>query len=203
MCVMQATPGTPLSTPGTSPEPDAPPPRRRLGVLFCVAAVVFAADAISKAIVVHTLTGHPPVRLLGGLIHLTLVRNAGAAFGFATGATVLFSLVAVAVIVVIVRTAPRLRSVPWAITLGLLLGGAAGNLADRLLRAPGPLRGRVVDWIELPHWPVFNLADSAIVIGGILAVVLSGRGLSIDGVRHTPEPSDREPSVTQATGRDG
>ena len=76
--------------------------------------------------------------------------------------TAVFGLVAIAVAVAIVRTARRLRSLTWAITLGLLLGGALGNLGDRIFRSPGFLRGHVVDWIELPHWPVFNLADSAI-----------------------------------------
>ena len=71
----------------------------------------------------------------------------------------------------------------WAVTLGLLLGGAAGNLTDRLLRSPGVFRGEVVDWIQLPHWPVFNVADSCIVCGGILAVVLAARGIRLDGSR--------------------
>ena len=95
-----------------------------------------------------------------------------------------FALVAVGVIVVIMRFAGRLRSSAWAVTLGLLLGGALGNLVDRLFRAPGPLRGYVVDWIQLPHWPVFNLADSAIVCGGALAVLLTLLGVELDGARH-------------------
>ena len=81
----------------------------------------------------------------------------------------------------ILRTSRRIRSVPWAITLGLLLGGATGNLIDRIFRSPGLFRGWVVDWIQVPHWPVFNLADSAIVCGGILAVLLSARGVHLDG----------------------
>jgi len=144
---------------------------------------VLALDVVSKLVVVDRLTDHAPVDLVGGLLTLRLTRNAGAAFGLADGATVLFTAVAVAVVVVIVRTARRLRSVGWAASLGLILGGALGNLADRLFRAPGPLRGRVVDWIELPHWPIFNLADSAIVCGAVLAVLLSSRGIGLDGQR--------------------
>jgi signal peptidase II len=87
------------------------------------------------------------------------------------------------VVVVIVRSASSLASTGWAVSLGLLLGGALGNLSDRLFRSPGPLRGEVVDWIELPHWPVFNVADSAIVIGGLLAVLLASRGIEMDGSR--------------------
>ena len=92
-------------------------------------------------------------------------------------------MIAITVIVVILRSSRRIRSVPWAITLGLLLGGATGNLIDRIFRSPGLFRGWVVDWIQVPHWPVFNLADSAIVCGGILAVLLSARGIRLDGQR--------------------
>ena len=137
---------------------------RRVRLLFLVAAVVFVADLISKTIVVATLSHRPPVRLLGGLLRLTELRNPGAAFSIGASSavmTVAFSLIAVGVIVAILRTSRRLRSVPWAITLGLLLGGAVGNLGDRIFRSPGPFRGYVVDWIQLPHWPVFNVADCA------------------------------------------
>jgi len=155
-------------------------------LLSAVAASVLAADVVSKSLVVAALSNRPPIRLLDGFLTLTETRNAGAAFSIGTGATLLFSVIAVAVIVAILRTARRLRSVPWAVVLGLLLGGATGNLGDRLFRAPGPLRGHVVDWIQLPHWPVFNLADSAIVVGGALAVLLAMRGVGLDGTRTVP-----------------
>jgi signal peptidase II len=141
---------------------------------------VLVADVVSKVIVVATMKPGEQVDLLGHVLRLTLTRNAGAAFSVGTSATVLFTVVAVGVVVVIAREARRLTSSGWAVTLGLLLGGALGNLCDRLLRSPGPLRGHVVDWIELPHWPVFNLADSAIVIGGCLAVLLASRGTPLD-----------------------
>jgi signal peptidase II len=149
--------------------------------LLVVAGLVLLADVVSKVIVVATLADGRVVHLVGHYLQLTNTRNSGAAFSVGTGATVLFTAVAVAVVVVILRTAKRLRSLGWAICLGLLLGGALGNLVDRLLRAPGPLRGEVVDWIQLPHWPVFNLADSAIVVGGCVAVLLSTRGVTLDG----------------------
>jgi signal peptidase II len=174
-------------------------------VLVGVAAFVLAADVISKVIVVADLSGHAPIRLLGGLLTLRLIRNSGAAFSIGTSMTVVFTAIAVGVIVFILRTARRLRSLPWAITLGLLLGGAMGNLADRLFRAPGPMRGDVVDWIELPHWPVFNLADSAIVCGGVLAVLLAVRGLRMDGTVDTggkPAPPDR-PGAPDHAGQAG
>jgi signal peptidase II len=96
------------------------------------------------------------------------------------------------VVVAIVRFARRLRSAPWAIALGLLLGGACGNLADRLFRAPGPGRGYVVDWIELPHWPVFNIADACIVVGAVIAVLLALRGIAVDGTRERHDDDDEE-----------
>jgi signal peptidase II len=156
-------------------------------VLVAVAAGALTLDVISKVIVVAQLSDRPPVELLGGLLTLRVTRNSGAAFSIGTGMTFVLTLIAVSVIIAILRTARRLRSLPWAITLGLLLGGATGNLLDRLLRSPGPLRGHVVDWIELPHWPVFNLADSAIVCGGVIAVLLATKGLQIDGTRATDE----------------
>jgi lipoprotein signal peptidase len=160
-------------------------------VLLAVAITVLVADITSKVIVVATLSGRPPVRLLGGLLTLRVDRNPGAAFSIGTSMTIVFTAIAVGVIIFILRTSRRIRSTAWAVTLGLLLGGATGNLTDRLLRSPGPLRGYVVDWIQLPHWPVFNVADSAIVCGGILAVLLAARGLSIDGTG--PERMARAP----------
>lgn len=149
---------------------------------------------------VATLSDRAPVRLLGGLLTLRELRNSGAAFSIGTSVTVVFTLIALGVIVAILRTARRLRSVPWAVTLGLLLGGAAGNLGDRLFRSPGFLRGHVVDWIELPHWPVFNVADSCIVCGGVLAVLLAARGISLEG-RQAARP-DRA-GVAVETGEQG
>ena len=165
------------------PGPQEPRRPRRVSLLFGVAAAVFAVDVITKIIVVATLTPGRQVPVIGSLLTLDLVRNSGAAFSFGPGMTILFTVIAVGVIIFIVRTSRRLRSLAWAVTLGLLLGGAAGNLTDRLLRAPGVFRGEVVDWVQLPHWPVFNVADSCIVCGGILAVVLAARGIRLDGTR--------------------
>src|SRR6266853_3447067 len=130
---MQAAPGTPLNRP-----PGAPGRPRRVGVLLAMAVFVIAADVISKSIVVAKMPDHRPIRLLGGLLTLTLTRNGGAAFSIGTSMTIVFTAIAVGVIVYILRTARNLRSSGWAITLGLLLGGATGNLLDRIFRAPGP-----------------------------------------------------------------
>ncbi|HXT42684.1 MAG TPA: signal peptidase II [Pseudonocardiaceae bacterium] len=164
------------------------PRRRRTGLLAAAAGVTLVLDVISKIIVVAFLEGHPPVKLLGGALYLVVFRNSGAAFSLGTGLTWLLSLIAVGVVVLIIRLASRLRSAGWAFGLGLVLGGALGNLVDRLLRSPGPLRGHVVDFLSLlapdgSVWPVFNLADSAIVCGGLLLVFLAATGRDFDGTR--------------------
>jgi signal peptidase II len=158
-------------------------PRRRVGILIGVAVLVLALDIVTKVTVVATLSNRAPIRLLGGFLKLRVDRNPGAAFSFGPSLTILFSLIAITVIVVILLFWRRIGSLGWAIGLGLLLGGATGNLVDRFFRWPGPFRGWVVDWIQLPHWPVFNLADSAIVCAGVLLVLLSARGIRMDGHR--------------------
>jgi signal peptidase II len=168
-------------------------------ILLAIAAGVLALDIASKAIVVATLSDRPPIRLLGGLLTLRESRNSGAAFSIGTSMTVVFTVIAVGVIIFILRTSRRIYSLPWAVALGLLLGGAMGNLGDRIFRAPGPFRGWVVDWIEVPHWPVFNLADSSIVCGGVLMVLIAARGYRIDGkVQATePRPGPEQPGPEQ------
>jgi lipoprotein signal peptidase len=150
-----------------------------VGVLAVVALVVLALDVLTKVWVVAELSDRE-IDVLG-LLTLRESRNSGAAFGLAQGATVVFTLIAAAVVAVVVRTAPRLRSRGWAVALGLILGGASGNLVDRLFRDPGPLRGAVVDFLDLGWWPSFNVADSAIVVGGALALLLSMRGIEPTG----------------------
>jgi len=181
--------------------PELPTGRRRTGLLAATAAVTLLLDVLSKVIAVLTLEGRPPVELLGGGLYLVVYRNSGAAFSMATGLTWLLSLVALGVVVAIVRLAPRLRSPGWAFGLGLVLGGALGNLVDRLLRAPGPLRGHVVDFLSLlapdgSVWPVFNLADSAIVCGGAVLVLLAATGRDFDGTRVPKRVPKRVPEGT-------
>ncbi|MFK4147576.1 signal peptidase II [Streptomyces sp. NPDC004065] len=172
-------------TEGTQdPAAERPRGRRRIAVLFAVAAFAYALDLVSKLIVVAKLEHHAPIRIIGDWLQLEAIRNAGAAFGVGEAFTVIFTVIAAAVIVVITRLARKLYSLPWAVALGLLLGGALGNLTDRLFRAPGVFEGAVVDFIAPKHFAVFNLADSAIVCGGILIVLLSFRGLDPDGTVH-------------------
>jgi signal peptidase II len=163
-----------------------PAGRRRLpAVTALIAALVLAADQAAKFVAVEQLTDRGRVDVLGDLFGLRLVRNSGAAFSLATGATWILTTVALIVVVVIIRIARRLGSRGWAIALGLVLGGALGNLTDRLFRPPDFFHGHVIDFLELPHWPIFNLADICINTGAVLIALLSLRGIGIDGSRLT------------------
>lgn len=166
---------------------------RVLLVLGGLAFLIYVCDLVSKTVVLRTLEGRAvPLEVVPGVLQFRVIFNSGAAFSIGTGATIIFTFIAAGVVIAIIRTASKLRSLPWAVTLGLLLGGALGNLTDRLLRFPSgfgrsvQFQGHVVDFIEVfpaTHFPVFNIADSAIVCGGILAVFLAWRGYQIDGTR--------------------
>lgn len=172
-------------------------PKRRVGLVFAVAAVIWVIDLVSKNLVAANLEGKEPVRVLGGLIYLQVIRNSGAAFSMASGMTWVFALVAAAVAIAIIWLSRRLRSVGWAIGLGLVLAGALGNLTDRIFRAPGPLRGHVIDFISAfaPNgegFAIFNIADSAICVGGVLIVLLSLLGKDYDGTSTRDKNSKKE-----------
>ncbi|MEX5632197.1 signal peptidase II [Parafrankia sp. FMc2] len=171
--------------------------RRAVLIVALTAACLIVLDVLTKVLAVAELSGRTPVEIIPGILDLRLTRNSGAAFSLAGGATVILSLVALVVVGVVVVTARRLASVGWAFVFGAMVGGAVGNLIDRVFRSPGPLRGHVVDFVHIHHWPIFNLADSAIVCGGVLAVILSLRGIGLDGTRLTAAPA--EPPATNPT----
>ena len=129
------------------------------------------------------MPGREPIVILGDWLQITYTLNPGAAFSMGGSFTFVLTAIAITVVVVIIRMASRLGSNAWAVALGGLLGGALGNLTDRLFRSPGPFRGSVVDWISVPNWPVFNIADSAIFCSAILMVWLSFRGIGLAGSR--------------------
>jgi len=157
-------------------------------VLAVTALLAVVLDQVVKELSTNGLTEGEPVRILGGLIYLSLLRNSGAAFSLGSGFTWVFPLVTVVVIGWIGYLTRKLRSVPWAIALGLVLGGALGNLADRLFRAPGPFQGHVVDMVSLfgpyaEYFAVFNVADACLSVGVALAVLLELTGRQRDGSR--------------------
>lgn len=172
--------------------------------MAAVAAIVLLADLATKQLALTNLAEREPARLLGGAVYLTLVHNSGAAFGIGAGYTWVFTLIALAVIGWLVWAVTRLRSLPWAVSFGLILGGALGNLADRIFRAPGPFVGHVVDMVSLfdPYgrvWPVFNLADSALFCGVLLAVYLELTGRQRDGTRISTRSGDSPASTRDQT----
>jgi signal peptidase II len=148
-----------------------------------VAVVGYAADLSTKILAVEHLTGRAPVHVVGDLLTLTLLRNPGAAFSTGTSYTAVLSCVAIVAAVSVAWTARRLASTGWALGLGFLLAGVLGNLTDRLFREPGFLQGHVVDFIRLPHWPVFNVADMCINVAAAVIVAQALRGMSVDGRR--------------------
>ncbi len=145
--------------------------------------LVWALDQATKSAAVAWLDDGRSVTLVPDVFWLTLTRNAGAAFSTGTGFTVVLSLIAVAVVLFVLRLATKLKDRWWALGLGLLLGGALGNLTDRFLREPSPLRGHVVDFFHLTHWPVFNVADIALTFAAITIILRTWRGVSLDGTR--------------------
>jgi len=137
---------------------------------LAVAAAVVVLDQLTKVWAVSGLSDGP-VRVVGSLLELRLTRNPGGAFSLLTNLTPVLAVLAVVMAVYIVRTTRRTADIVMAYSLALVLGGALGNLVDRLVRSPGFLRGEVVDFIKVPHWPTFNVADSAITVGVILIAI--------------------------------
>lgn len=146
-------------------------PRRYAALLISAVAVVIL-DQITKNLALERLSDRP-VYLVHGWLDLRLVYNSGAAFGLGQGRPLLFLAVTLAVVAVILYLAPRVERSALAVPLGMIVGGGLSNVADRVFRTSS---GRVIDFIDLHHWPVFNLADSAIVSGVILTMLLSWTG---------------------------
>ena len=199
---MQAARGTSLSD--DEPTRATRITRRRSRLVFAgLALVVYALDQVTKHLAVERLSDGD-VPLPGGWLTLHLVRNPGAAFSTGTEYTVVLTCFAIVATVVVLWVARRLGDLWWAVALGLLLAGVAGNLTDRLLRTPGPLRGHVVDFLQLPSWPVFNVADMAINGAAALIVLQAFRGTRVDGTRPDAEPEpDAEPDAETAPEREG
>lgn len=189
-------------------EPAAAPVGRRFVplLLLVVAVLVYAADQLAKNWVVANLPEGETVPVIGDFLRWHFVRNSGAAFSMASGSTWIFTILAVVVVVVILWQLRRLRSIPWALFLGLLLGGVLGNLTDRLTREPGFPQGHVIDFISTPWmWlgfneAIYNVADMAIVSGMVLFVVVTLFGLAIDG---SPRSARRRAEADDGVESDG
>lgn len=174
--------------------------RRAVTTLLALAVGIIGLDALTKELATNSLEGHAPVRILGGLVYLSFTRNSGAAWSIGSDYTFIFPIFAVGVAIWILFFARKLRSLPWAIALGLVLGGALGNLVDRVFRAPGGLSGHVVDFLSLfaPYgekFPIFNVADMALSFGVVIAIFLEYTGRMRDGTR-LPKTTKAEPTET-------
>jgi len=185
---MQAARGASLNpsdtvtpTTGAGRRPRARP--RALVVFATIAVLGYLTDLVSKILAVEHLTDRPPVQVVGDVLTLYLARNPGAAFSTGTSYTVVLTFVAFAAAVAVLFFARRLRSTGWAIGLGFLMAGVLGNLTDRVFRSPAVFRGHVVDFLELPNWPIFNVADVCINVAAGVIILQALRGVSLDGSR--------------------
>lgn len=173
MYVMQTTRGTSLNT----------TTRRCIWLFAAIGGVVWGLDQLTKVWAVAALSTGRVVDVIPGVFDLVLTRNPGAAFSLGTGLTAALSALAIVVVIVVIRAASRLRDTGWAIGLGCLLGGALGNLTDRILREPSFMRGHVIDFLHIHHWPVFNLADCAITVAAVIIIWRTWRGVGLNGKR--------------------
>ena len=145
--------------------------------LYGVAWFVWVLDLATKLWAISTLSDRSNIKVLGDFFQLTLVRNPGAAFSIAEGATIFLTLFGLFVLAVIFYFSTKITSKGWSVVLGLAMGGILGNLVDRIFREPGVLRGHVIDWLQVPNFPVFNIADSAIVAAAGISMLLSLRNI--------------------------
>lgn len=179
--------GRPVS--GSQVPAQAPLARPRRAVLFSVfaafAVFVYLFDQLTKLWVTNTMVEGERTPVLPPLLHWYYIRNSGAAFSIGENVTWVFTIIMAAVSIAILLQLRKLGSAWWALALGLLLGGALGNLTDRLFREPSFAMGHVVDFIQLPNFAIFNIADSAVVSSVVIICLLTLRGVSLDGTRHT------------------
>lgn len=140
--------------------------------LYFVAALIWALDFSTKVWALNSISEVKPTPILGSFLQLRLVFNPGAAFGVGISATFIFTILSGFAVAGIAYFAIKVVNRWWSVVLGLALGGILGNLTDRIFREPSLFNGHVIDWIELPRWPVFNIADMAIVCAAVLSVLL-------------------------------
>ena len=173
--------------------------KKALAILAVVAVFVYGIDQLSKFLIVSNLTVGEIVPVLGEIFQLHFVKNPGAAFSLGSGTTWIFAIIAATVVVVIILFARRIRSLGWAVLLGLLLGGNLGNLTDRLTREPGFGVGHVIDFLQIYAFPaIFNVADVAIVFSMVVFVILTIRGTRLNGTRVEAAPKKGAVADTDA-----
>jgi signal peptidase II len=156
----------------------------RLTVVFAVVGLlILGLDQLTKMLALQHLTPGEPVNVIGELLKFNLIRNPGAAFSLGSDFTPVISTIQIIVAVGVIWLSRRLGSAGWAVAFGLLFGGAVGNITDRIFRAPSPFHGHVVDFLQTPHWAIFNVADMAVTSAAILLVIQTLRGIKLDGTK--------------------
>ena len=148
-----------------------------------VGLLVLGLDQVTKVLALHYLEPGEPVNVIGTLLKFNLIRNPGAAFSLGSNLTPVISTIQIVVAVGVVWLSRRLGSVGWAVAFGFLFGGAVGNITDRIFREPSPFHGHVVDFLQTPHWAIFNVADMAVTSAAVLLVIQTLRGIKLDGTR--------------------
>jgi signal peptidase II len=191
---MQAARGTPVDH-ETDPADRRQPVLASRGAWLVFAGVaggLYAADQLSKRAALDNLAGRGDVQVVGEVLQLHLTRNPGAAFSLGTDLTVVLTCLAIVATAVVLWVSRRVVDRLWALGLGAMLAGITGNLTDRMLREPAPFHGHVIDFLKLPNWPIFNVADIAINIGALLVLVQVVRGVRLDGTRQTADADEEE-----------
>lgn len=189
------------------PGADAPVGKNRFRWVLIISLVWIVIDQLTKIWAVQRLTGSEPIDVIPGVVEFRLLYNSGAAFSIGTGNTWIFTILATVVVSVVLWQATKVRSIGWAWALALLIGGAGGNLVDRLVRDPSFAQGHVVDFIAFPNFPVFNIADIGVTSAAVLIALLSWRGIGLDGTRledeKTSEPGAGASDDTHRSDNDG
>lgn len=152
-------------------------------IFALVGLAVLGLDQLTKALALAHLTPGEPVDVIGSLLRFNLIRNPGAAFSLGSGYTPYISVIQITVALGVVYLSRRLGSAGWAVAFGLLFGGAVGNIVDRIFREPSPFHGHVIDFLQTPHWAIFNVADMAVTSAACLLVIQTLRGIKLDGTR--------------------
>lgn len=188
---MQAARGASLNPSDTGPVSGDSRRRSTWWLFAVIGAAAYALDIGTKQWALSALEDRD-IQVVGDLLVLHLTHNAGAAFSTGTEFTLALSCLAIIAVCSVLVVSRRLASPLWAVGLGLLIGGVGGNLTDRLVREPGALRGHVIDWLMLPNWPVFNVADMCIIGAAAIIIIQSMRGVTLRGERlaNTADESD-------------
>lgn len=179
-------PGDPADTDqvvATDAAPAKPRSWRLTAVFAVVGLLILGLDQLTKMLALQHLTPGEPVNVIGELLKFNLIRNPGAAFSLGSDFTPVISTIQIAVAIGVVWLSRRLGSAGWAVAFGLLFGGAVGNITDRIFREPSPFHGHVVDFLQTPHWAIFNVADMAVTSAAILLVIQTLRGIKLDGTK--------------------